>query len=644
MPSGLIQLVAYGNQDVFLTRNPEITFFKHVYKRFSNFAIESIEEFPLTNLNFGDSATFTLSKIGDLIYKIYVKIDIPAVWLPTEDLVNLAIVNNINNQINSIKIIQQKFAIYIKNSMIYLNQLELESKAIGRDYTSCYNITIAFKNSNFYDNIISAGTFYYNDILLVDPVNYFLSNLATNSQYTNNTDNARNLFFVALNSFIQNYVKLFTSIDKQYQDQIYNLNLQYKSNTIKNDPFGWTTNLGYKIIKNISVDIGGRRVTSFDSDLLNIYYSLYNNYYHNDTLSKMIGNISNNQIYDSNPKQAFSMYIPIPFWFSIFNGSAIPCIALKYHDININIQLEDLTKCCHYYKHLNLSNYISLTNVSLYIDYVYLDDNERVKFAQLGHEYIIQETQNIIYDKLSTEMISLELNFFHPVKELYWIITNDMQDTYNLNQLYFPMELYKLTMIKHIPGTYNQLSITLPTTNFNFKVGEKIQLYFTIAVDGIYTIVNIVNNIIILYSNKKISIVLPTYYGFYGLISNVSNSPIDYSNPINTASITLNNKIIQERTYSKFFNYVIPHKYYNNMPLDGLNVYSFSLFPFKYQPSGSCNFTEIDFKNINISISKRYYNYISKTNQNYRVKLYAINYNILRIMQGIGSIVYSGSF
>jgi hypothetical protein len=241
-------------------------------------------------------------------------------------------------------------------------------------------------------------------------------------------------------------------------------------------------------------------------------------------------------------------------------------------------------------------------------------------------------------------MISVELNFFHPVKELYWIITNDMQDIYNLNQLYFPMEIYKIIMIKRIENTYNQLSITLNTTNFNFKIGDKIQLYFTIAVDGIYTISSIVNNIIILYSKQKIPVVLPIYHGFYGLVCNLNNSPTDYTNPINIASISLNNKIIQDKTYSKYFNYVIPYKYYPNMPLDGLNVYSFSIFPHKYQPSGSCNFTEIDFKNINISLLPRYYNYISKTNQSYKVKLYAINYNILRIMQGIGSIVFSGSF
>lgn len=644
MPSGLIQLVAYGNQDVFLTRNPEITFFKHVYKRYSNFAIDSIEEFPLTTLNFGDSATFTLSKVGDLIYRVYVKIDIPAVSLPTANLKNPTVINNIQSQINSIKATQKNFGIYIKNSMIYLNQLLLESKAIGRDYISCYNITLQFKNSNYYTNITSAGTFYNNNILLVDPVNYFLTTLASNSLYTNNTDTSNNLFFGALKAFIKTYIALFASIDKQYQDQIYNLNLQYKTVTNKNDPFSWVTNLGYKIIKNISVDIGGRTAASFDADFLNLYYSLYNSYYHNTTLNQMIGNFGNNQNYDGSPKKAFSMYIPIPFWFSIFNGSAIPCIALKYHDININLQLDDISNCCNYFGSLNLTNYISLTNVSLYIDYVYLDDIERVKFAQLGHEYIIQETQSIVYNNLSTQTLSLELNFFHPVKEFYWIITNDMQDTYNLNQFYFPMELYKLSMIKLVSGSTNHLSITLNTSIFNFKVGDHIQLYFTQAVDGIYTVVSMLNNTITIKTNKKVPLVLPIYNKFYGLISTVSNSPIDYTNPINTAAISLNSKIMQDTTSSKFFNYVIPHKYYFNMPVDGLNVYSFSLFPFKYQPSGSCNFTEIDFRNINISLYNRYYNYISQTNQNYKVKLYAINYNVLRIMQGIGSIVFSGSF
>ena len=73
MGGGLMQLVAYGAQDVYLTGNPQITFFKIMYKRHTNFAIEAIEQTVTGNESFGSNLTSSISKMGDLITKIYIK-------------------------------------------------------------------------------------------------------------------------------------------------------------------------------------------------------------------------------------------------------------------------------------------------------------------------------------------------------------------------------------------------------------------------------------------------------------------------------------------------------------------------------------------------------------------------------------------
>ena len=72
MGGGLMQLVAYGAQDVYLTGNPQITFFKVVYRRHTNFAMEAIKQSPTGSVAASSTATYTISRNGDLVSKMYV--------------------------------------------------------------------------------------------------------------------------------------------------------------------------------------------------------------------------------------------------------------------------------------------------------------------------------------------------------------------------------------------------------------------------------------------------------------------------------------------------------------------------------------------------------------------------------------------
>lgn len=75
---GLMQLVAYGAQDVYLTGNPQITFFKVVYRRHTNFSQESIEQTFSGSVDFGRKVSCTVSRNGDLVHKVYLQVDLPA--------------------------------------------------------------------------------------------------------------------------------------------------------------------------------------------------------------------------------------------------------------------------------------------------------------------------------------------------------------------------------------------------------------------------------------------------------------------------------------------------------------------------------------------------------------------------------------
>ena len=76
MGGGLLQLVAYGAQDVYLTGNPQITFFKVVYRRHTNFSIESIQQSINGNFDWGNRITCQISRNGDLVHKLYLQANV----------------------------------------------------------------------------------------------------------------------------------------------------------------------------------------------------------------------------------------------------------------------------------------------------------------------------------------------------------------------------------------------------------------------------------------------------------------------------------------------------------------------------------------------------------------------------------------
>jgi hypothetical protein len=77
MGGGLLQLVAYGAQDIYLTGNPQITFFKVVYRRHTNFSMEAIENVFNGTPGFGKRVTAQISRNGDMIHRMYVQLELP---------------------------------------------------------------------------------------------------------------------------------------------------------------------------------------------------------------------------------------------------------------------------------------------------------------------------------------------------------------------------------------------------------------------------------------------------------------------------------------------------------------------------------------------------------------------------------------
>ena len=106
MAGALMQLVAYGAQDVYLTADPTITFWKAVYRRHTNFAMESMSQTLSGTPNFGNRVTCRISRNGDLLHRCYVNATLPSIATDTDS----------NNYVNRVGFAQLNSVLVVNKS------------------------------------------------------------------------------------------------------------------------------------------------------------------------------------------------------------------------------------------------------------------------------------------------------------------------------------------------------------------------------------------------------------------------------------------------------------------------------------------------------------------------------------------------
>ena len=116
-------------------------------------------------------------------------------------------------------------------------------------------------------------------------------------------------------------------------------------------------------------------------------------------------------------------YIPLKFWFNRNPGLALPLIALQYHEVKLEVDLRNLDSVVTSNKTVSstINTIDDFNNLKLFVDYIYLDEDERQKFAQNKHTYLIEQVQQENHNNLSTNS-NIKLRFNHPVKELIWAL------------------------------------------------------------------------------------------------------------------------------------------------------------------------------------------------------------------------------
>ena len=219
----------------------------------------------------------------------------------------------------------------------------------------------------------------------------------------------------------------------------------------------------------------------------------------------------------------------------------------------------------------------ALGSCSLWVDYLYCDTEERRRMAQVSHEYLLEQLQFTGDESTSSQNYKVKMNFNHPCKEIIWVVQ---------------------------PNSFTEGNVT--------SVKGKQWFNYTDALDTSYDEATYLSN-----------------------LATGSFLPKTGANPVVRAKIKLNGHDRFAERAGEYFNLVQPYQHHTNVPSKGINVYSFALIPEELQPSGSCNMSRIDNATLQLVLSK------AAVTGGARIKVFAVNYNVLRIMSGMGGLTFS---
>jgi len=520
-----MQLVAYGAQDVYLTGNAQITYWKVTYRRHTNFAMESIEQTFNGQCDFGRRVTCTISRNGDLAYRTYLQVTLPEIG-------------------------------QVSGKSVYARWLDFP---------------------------------------------------------------------------------------------------------------------GHQLIQDVEVEIGGQRVDRQYGDWMHIWSQLTMDKNQQEGYNKMVGQTSqltfltdpsfadvDGPCSSDAPKQVCAprkalpettLYVPLQFWFCNNPGLALPLIALQYHEVKVNIQIRSIDECL--FSVSNVTNGTgelkvtesyaqSLVSASLYVDYIYLDTDERRKMAQNPHEYLIEQLQYTGAESVGSSSNKIRLNFNHPCKELVWVVQPDSNVDYCSSTM-GGESLFRSLGAQ--PFNYTDALDALPNTIKAFGSDASVNGVNAFIdgsghfQDGAADDATALNNSATTYTFEGAEAHGSTVSdaGTFVLAETSLNMHCWGENPVVTAKLQLNGQDRFSEREGTYFDQVQPWQHHTRSPDTGINVYSFALQPEQHQPSGTCNFSRIDNATLQLVLSSATVSGVNTA----KVRVYSKNYNVLRIMSGMGGLAYS---
>jgi hypothetical protein len=358
-----------------------------------------------------------------------------------------------------------------------------------------------------------------------------------------------------------------------------------------------------------------------------------------------------------------TLYIPLTFWFCLNPGLALPIVALPFHDIRIDVVFRPIGECLWAVNSLvategeqkaTAAYNTSLVAASVYVDYTFLDINERTSIANLPHNYLITQLQYNGDESIGSSTGRIKLNFSHPCKSIYFVVQPDANVDY-CGSTRGGHVLYKTLGAQ--PFNYTDAIDALPRSIHAFggpnSVGGSGAFITSTGVfetagaaDFGTASAGIASSVPWASGSAEYT---PFYQGDNSATSFVSDAGTFVlsemardlhcwgENPVITCTLKLNGTERMSVREGSYFDRVQPFQHHANGCDDGINMYSFALKPGEYAPSGACNFSRMDHAELALVISS---NAVSGTNTA-KVRVYALNTNQLQVTNGMAGIQFA---
>lgn len=688
MPGGLLQIASSGVQDIYLTKNPEITFFKKTYKRYTNFSIQTIQ-LPLNSLpDYNEEFSIDILKYGDLIHRAYFEIVLPNINL-----------DNISSNISSFYTDSRN-----NKKKDLLNEINKWTTEYNMLSEYCNIQIIAYKeililidsdDIQYEDlvDIISSLQFKYNSILnnSIFIIDENIKDLLNLIEYVINLkikfdvidDESQNLF--TIETFKSKITQFYTRINKELLYYYYYLKkLNDELNELNKDllKYSWIENIGHHFFRSYEIQIGGKTIEEYDNNFLNIYQNFNIKDNEKQNYDSLIGNLPKLTKLSSN-KGNNKIYIPLIFWFNRNSINSLPLVSLKYNEININLKINSLEKLInfenfdeeykeilkyelHLLKHRNSNNLVT----SLW------DFNKKVnKFDIEKTEYLINSRFYIYNFKYITrELLLLKFKNLNET-DVDILFNNYSTDNIKLTKLDYKnfrinalssnndniIKVFKVLSVEYYPfyELYQEIinSITKPKINFfveyiyideleRFKFSNNNIEYVVDLILNTNKIQSLTDNII---EDIELSKTIKDIFLFNqpSYLENGFNI-FDYKNPniynsTNIKDFKLATVLSLGLKDFSIFDFKHGENYLTLTTKNKLNsfsndckyyYYSFGLYPMNHQPSGSCNLSVLKSMKLSIKFDTNFIKYLISINKNINSYFYCRQYRLLVLNKG----------
>lgn len=397
-----------------------------------------------------------------------------------------------------------------------------------------------------------------------------------------------------------------------------------------NNPLGgfyahWANAIGFVLLKTVELIVGGHVIDSLSSDYMYCWEELSGKA--GKRLQDMVGKFETREQLIAYSRKGQKLYVPLPFWYGQVSGNALSMVSLSFHGVQLSVKFAALTDCIivsnqdvKVYVTTDATgnasdNVIGNTNLDACVqtEYVYLDVQERNRFAEGLFDQLIHTVQVHQNSQQSGSAMEMTLRFNHPVIELIFFVQLTANQTANKH---FDYSRVGPSMGSGMSTTQHPTNPVLqPQTEGSFDMIMPPETYSD-DVDTYGSPVGV--------GASGVDIIADN--GMY----NIGGVVTVNADPITTVSLRINNLPRFSPMEAKYFRQVQPWQHHTNIPKGFIYCYSFALHPEESNPSGALNWSRLD----NVVLDLGIHSDIQTAP--IRGVCFARNWNVFSYVEGIG--------